>query len=69
MKRPLSLSVCLLIALLSFAHDFEKDGIYYNIISSLEPYEVAVITHKNRENHKNKANIEKKDTKLLFRDK
>ena len=31
-----------MIALLSFAHDFEKDGIYYKITSSAEPYTVAV---------------------------
>ncbi|MBR7126485.1 MAG: leucine-rich repeat domain-containing protein [Prevotella sp.] len=34
MKRLLSLSVCLMMALLSFAHDFESGGIYYNITSS-----------------------------------
>ena len=28
--------------MLSFAHDFEVDGIYYNITSSSEPYTVAV---------------------------
>ena len=32
MKRLLSLSLCLMMALLSFA--FEVDGIYYNITSS-----------------------------------
>ena len=42
MKRLLFLSVCLMVAMLSFAHDFEVDGIYYNITSSSEPYEVAV---------------------------
>ena len=31
-----------MVAMLSFAHDFEVDGIYYNITSSSEPYEVAV---------------------------
>ena len=39
MKRLLSLSVFLMMALLSFAHDFEVGGIYYNITS---PYTVAV---------------------------
>ena len=34
MKRLFSLSVCLMMALLSFAHDFESGGIYYNITSS-----------------------------------
>ena len=42
MERLLSLSLCLMIALLSFAHDFEVDGIYYNITSKSEPYTVAV---------------------------
>ena len=42
MKRLFSLSVCLTIAMLSFAHDFYVDGIYYNITSSSEPYTVAV---------------------------
>ena len=42
MKRLLSLSVFLMMALLSFAHDFEKGGIYYNITSSTAPYTVAV---------------------------
>ncbi len=32
----------LMIAMLSFAHDFEVDGIYYNITSSSEPYTVEV---------------------------
>jgi hypothetical protein len=31
-----------MIAMLSFAHDFEVDGIYYNITSSAEPYTVEV---------------------------
>ena len=31
-----------MVTMLSFAHDFEVDGIYYNITSSSEPYEVAV---------------------------
>ena len=34
MKRLLSLSLFLMTAMLSFAHDFEKGGIYYNITSS-----------------------------------
>ena len=42
MKRLLSLSVFLMMALLSFAHDFESGGIYYNITSSTAPYTVAV---------------------------
>ena len=47
MKRLLSLSVFLMMALLSFAHDFQvknADGktIYYNITSSSAPYTVAV---------------------------
>ena len=47
MKRLLSLSVFLMMAVLSFAHDFEvknADGktIYYNITSSTAPYTVAV---------------------------
>ena len=40
MKRLLSLSLCLMVALLSFG--FEVDGIYYKITSSSEPYTVAV---------------------------
>ena len=48
MKRLLSLSVCLLTAILSCAHDFEVDGICYNITSSSEPYTVAV-TYKRTE--------------------
>ena len=42
MKRLLSLSVFLMMAMLSFAHDFESGGIYYNITSSTAPYTVAV---------------------------
>ena len=42
MKRLLSLTVCLMIAMLSFAHSFEVDGIFYNITSSSEPLTVAV---------------------------
>ena len=47
MKRLLSLSVFLMMALLSFAHDFEvknadEKTIYYNITSSTAPYTVAV---------------------------
>ena len=47
MKRLLSLSLFLMTAMLSFAHDFEvkdADGktIYYNITSSTAPYTVAV---------------------------
>ena len=42
MKRLLSLSLFLMMAMLSFAHDFEVDGIYYDIISSTAPYTVAV---------------------------
>jgi len=42
MKRLLSLSLFLMMALLSFAHDFESGGIYYNITSSTAPYTVAV---------------------------
>ncbi len=47
MKRLLSLSVFLMMALLSFAHDFEvknadEKTIYYNITSSSAPYTVAV---------------------------
>ena len=47
MKRILFLSLCLMTAMLSFAHDFEvknADGktIYYNITSSTAPYTVAV---------------------------
>lgn len=42
MKRLITLSVCLMIAMLSFAHDFYVDGIYYNITSSSEPYTVEV---------------------------
>ena len=42
MKRLLSLSLCLLTAMLSFAHDFESGGIYYKITSSTTPYQVAV---------------------------
>jgi len=42
MKRLLSLSLFLMTAMLSFALDFEVDGIYYDIISSTAPYTVAV---------------------------
>ena len=42
MKRLLSLSLFLMTAMLSFAHDFESGGIYYNITSSTAPYTVAV---------------------------
>ena len=42
MKRLLSLSLFLMTAMLSFAHHFEVDGIYYNITSSTAPYTVAV---------------------------
>ena len=42
MKRLFSLSVFLMTAMLSFAHHFEVDGIYYNITSSTAPYTVAV---------------------------
>ena len=42
MKRILFLSVCLMTAMLSFAHDFEAGGIYYNITSSSAPYMVEV---------------------------
>lgn len=42
MKRLLSLSLCLMTVMLSFAHDFELDGIYYKITSSTEPYTVGV---------------------------
>lgn len=42
MKRLLSLSLFLMTAMLSFAHDFESGGIYYWITSSSAPYTVAV---------------------------
>ena len=43
MKRLLSLTALLLIAVASFAHDFEVDGIYYVITSSTStPSEVSV---------------------------
>ncbi|MBQ3741206.1 MAG: leucine-rich repeat domain-containing protein [Prevotella sp.] len=42
MKRILFLYVCLMTAMLSFAHDFEVGGIYYWITSSSAPYTVAV---------------------------
>jgi len=42
MKRLLSLSLFLMIAVLSFAYDFKAGGIYYNITSSTAPYTVAV---------------------------
>ena len=42
MKRLLSLSLFLMMGMLSFAHDFEAGGIYYNITSSTAPYTVAV---------------------------
>ncbi|MBQ3741205.1 MAG: leucine-rich repeat domain-containing protein [Prevotella sp.] len=42
MKRLLSLSLFLMTAMLSFAHDFEVGGIYYWITSSSAPYTVAV---------------------------
>ena len=42
MKRLLSLSLFLMIAAVSFAHDFEAGGIYFNITSSSAPYTVAV---------------------------
>ena len=40
--RLLTLSICLMMAMLSFAHDFVVDHIYYKITSSTEPYTVAV---------------------------
>ena len=42
MKRLFSLSLFLMTTMLSFAHDFESGGIYYNITSSTAPYTVAV---------------------------
>ena len=42
MKRLLSLSLFLMMAMLSFAHDFESGGIYYRITSSSAPYMVEV---------------------------
>ena len=42
MKKFLILSVCLLLSAISYAHDFEVDGIYYNITSSVAPYTVEV---------------------------
>lgn len=43
MKRLLSLSLFLMMTMLSFAHDFEVDAIYYRIISSNpESADVAV---------------------------
>ena len=42
MKRLLSLSLCLMMALLSFAYNFVSGGIYYNITSYSAPYTVAV---------------------------
>ena len=42
MKRLLSLSLFLMTAMLSFAHDFESGGIYYWITSLSAPYTVAV---------------------------
>ena len=41
-RRLLTLSICLMIAMLSFAHDFEVAHFYYKITSSTEPYTVAV---------------------------
>ena len=46
MKRLLSLSVFLMMAMLSFAHDFEVDGICYNITST-DPLKVEV-TNNNK---------------------
>ncbi len=42
MKRLLFFSLFLMMAMLSFAHDFEAGGIYYNITSSSAPYMVEV---------------------------
>ena len=41
-RRLLTLSICLMMAMLSFAHDFEVAHFYYKITSSTEPYTVAV---------------------------
>ncbi|MBR2250000.1 MAG: leucine-rich repeat domain-containing protein, partial [Prevotella sp.] len=51
MKRLLSLSVFLMMALLSFAavtYDFDAGGIYYRIISSSAPYTVMVTSGDTR---------------------
>ena len=46
MKRLLSLSVFLMTALLSFAHDFEVDGIYYRILSSNPESDEVAVTYR-----------------------
>ncbi len=48
MKRLLSLSLFLMIAVLSFAYDFKAGGIYYRIISSSAPYTVMVASGDTR---------------------
>lgn len=46
MKRLLSLTALLLIAVASFAHDFEVDGIYYVIISSSSNSPTVSVSYK-----------------------
>ena len=45
MKRLISLTICLMTALLSFAHDFELNGIYYNFVVTATSVE-AEVTYK-----------------------
>ena len=46
MKRLLSLTALLLLAVASFAHDFEVDGIYYVIISSSSNSPTVSVSYK-----------------------
>lgn len=46
MKRLFSLYLFLMIALLSFAHDFEVDGIYYRILSSNPEADEVAVTYR-----------------------
>lgn len=46
MKRFLSLTTLLLIAVASFAHDFEVDGIYYVITSSSSDSPTVSVSYK-----------------------
>ena len=46
MKRLISLAVLLLIAVTSFAHDFEVDGIYYVITSSSSDSPTVSVSYK-----------------------
>ena len=48
--RLLLIAIILLIVMSAMAHDFEVDGIYYQITSSSEPYEVGVTCNNGQGN-------------------